>query len=73
MPMHHASLERWFDSHVEDDPRLKRLIEKLQESDGKPLTREQRRKQMISWVYGQLPARMGISLAQVEEHFKDAP
>ena len=35
------------------------------------MSEEERRKQMISWVYGQLPVRMGISLQQVEEYLKD--
>lgn len=26
---------------------------------------------MISWVYGQLPARMGVSKKQVEEYLED--
>ena len=43
----------------------------MKESAGKPMSREQRRKQMISWVYGQLPARLGISMEEVEEHLKD--
>lgn len=71
MPMHQGSLDRWIASRVKDDQRLEKINEQLRQSAGKPLTREQRRRQMISWVYGQLPARMGISLEQVEEHFKD--
>ena len=35
------------------------------------MSRAQRDKQVISWVYGQLPARMGITKEQVEEYLKD--
>lgn len=71
MPTQQASLGRWLHSRAKDDQRLKKLTEQLRKSAGKPMSREQRRKQMISWVYGQLPARMGISLEQVEEYLKD--
>ena len=71
MPRPPDFLAQWPISRVKDDPRLQKLLEKMQESAGKPMSREQRRKQMISWVYGQLPARMGISLEEVEEYLKD--
>lgn len=47
------------------------LSDRLKELAGKPRSREERREQMISWVYGQLPARMGVSKKQVEEYLED--
>lgn len=47
------------------------LSDRLKELAGKPRTKEERRAQMISWVYGQLPARMGVSKKQVEEYLED--
>lgn len=71
MPRPPDFLEQWSTSPAKDDPRLKRLLAKMQGSDGEPMSKEQHRRQMISWVYGQLPARLGISMEEVEEHFKD--
>lgn len=47
------------------------LSDRLKELARKPRSREERREQMISWVYGQLPARMGVSKKQVEEYLED--
>lgn len=71
MPTQQASLGRWLSSRARNDPKRKQVIEALREAADRPMSREERRKQMISWVYGQLPARMGISLEQVEEYLKD--
>ena len=71
MPRPPDFLAQWPNSRLKDDPNHQRLLAKMKESDGKPMSREQRRKQMISWVYGQLPARLGISMEEVEEHLKD--
>ena len=71
MPMHHHGLARALSLAPKNDQKRKRLIKALREAADKPMSREDRRKQMISWVYGQLPARMDVSLEEVEEHLKD--
>lgn len=71
MPEHHHGLARLLSLPPTNDQRLKEFTEQLSKSAGKPMSREERRKQMISWVYGQLPARMGVSLEEVEEYLKD--
>lgn len=71
MPKHHHGLARLLKLAPKNDEKRKQLIEALRESADRPMSREERRKQMISWVYGQLPARMGVSLEEVEEYFKD--
>lgn len=71
MPEHRYGLARVLGLAPKNDQNRKQLIKALQESADKPMSREDRRKQMISWVYGQLPARMDVSLEEVEEHLKD--
>ena len=71
MPNHHHSLGQLPRPNRETAARLKKLTEALRKSAGKPMSRAQRDKQVISWVYGQLPARMGITKEQVEEYLKD--
>lgn len=71
MPEHHHGLARLLKLAPKNDQRLREFTEQLRKSDGKPMSREERRRQMISWVYGQLPARMGVSLEEVEEYLKD--
>ena len=71
MPEHHHGLARVLRLTPRNDPKRKQVIEALREAADRPMSEEERRKQMISWVYGQLPVRMGISLQQVEEYLKD--
>ena len=71
MPKHRHGLARLLNLASKNDEKRKQLIESLRESASRPMSREERRKQMISWVYGQLPARMGVSLEEVEEYLKD--
>ena len=71
MPEHIHGLARVLSLAPRNDQKRKQLIETLRKSADKPMSREERRKQMISWVYGQLPARMGVSLEEVEEYLKD--
>ena len=35
------------------------------------MSKAQRDRQVLSWVYGQLPARLGITMEQVKEFLKD--
>lgn len=71
MPEHRHGLARVLSLAPRNDQKREQLIEALRESADKPMSREERRKQMISWVYGQLPARMGVSMEEVEEYLKD--
>ena len=48
-----------------------RLVALLKESAGKPMSRKERQEQVISFVYGNLPARMKISREKVEKHVKE--
>ena len=71
MPKNHGSLGRLPRPNPKTAARLKRLTEEVRKSAGKPLSRALRDKQVISWVYGQLPARLGITMDQVKELLKD--
>lgn len=71
MPKNHGSLGRLPRPNPETAARLKRLTEEVRKSAGKPMSKAQRDRQVISWVYGQLPARLGITMEQVEEFLKD--
>lgn len=52
MPEHLHDLARVLSLAPRTDQKRKQLIETLRKSAGKQISREERRKQMISWVYG---------------------
>ena len=47
-----------------------RLIERLQESASKPVTKEELARQRVSFVYGNLPADSTITRERVAEKIK---
>lgn len=53
-----------------DSPEITELLRQVAQSKRK-LSKEERREQMISWVYGQLPARMNISKEEVRRSLED--
>ena len=71
MPKNHGSLGRLPRPNPKTAARLKRLTEEVRKSAGKPMSKAQRDRQVLSWVYGQLPARLGITMEQVKEFLKD--
>lgn len=52
-----------------DDSLSEDTLRKVLSSEG--LTLEQRRQDVVDWVYGQLPVRMGVSRERVEEILKE--
>lgn len=53
-----------------DSPEITKLLREVAQNKRK-LSREERREQKISWVYGQLPARMKVSEEEVRKLLAD--
>ena len=53
-----------------DSPEITKLLREVAQNKRK-LSREERREQKISWVYGQLPARMNVSEDEVRRILAD--
>ena len=53
-----------------DSPEITKLLREVAQNKRK-LSREERHEQRISWVYGQLPARMKISKEEVRKSLED--
>ena len=53
-----------------DSPEITKLLREVAQNKRK-LSREERREQKISWVYGQLPARMNVSEEEVRRILAD--